>query len=113
MDNNKIVSDSSHFIDFIKNKPISHIVAIIIGFTVFFYTTTIVSMLIIQIYIDNPQVNDAYQQLGAFGLSIYPYILPALIFKPIYDFLSSILNTASEVFKTLGIVAIEWIKKIK
>lgn len=63
-----------------------------IGFTIFFYATSFLNLWLIQKYIDDKAIGDAWQQVVLSIMVIYPMILPALVFKPIYKFIDTVLN---------------------
>lgn len=66
-----------------------------IGFTIFFYVTSFLNIYLIQKYIDDKAIGDAWQQVVLSIMVIYPMILPALLFKPIYNFISIVLNAVA------------------
>lgn len=66
-----------------------------IGFTIFFYVTSFLNIYLIQAYIDDKAIGDAWQQVVLSIMVIYPMILPALLFKPIYNFISIVLDAVA------------------
>jgi hypothetical protein len=89
----------------IKEKMESYPILYFFLYTVYFYVAMIAIMYFSQIFIKNETINDRWQNVCLGGMTIYPMIVPAFIFRPLYNFLEVVLGG-------LAYVICKWLQKI-